>query len=282
MSNQPIVILGMHRSGTTMVTKLLENLGLFVGAEKEPNNEAMFFWEINNWIFDLHTATAEKPYNMQFTNPACRKVIEESLHYYVQSRRKKKFLGALNNKFSSIAELDIPWGWKDPKNTFTLDFWKSVFPNPKIIHIYRNPVDSIASYTERDLELKNKFEWNWKKKLKRDLLVSKNFHENFRIYDFEQGYLVWKAYVEKASSLKYDNTDFIEIKYEDFLAEPEIYLAQLLEFCGLSPDENAINTQIEQLKKDRAYAFTQNEKLYTFYQQIKEDSIVKQLGYSDL
>jgi len=275
----------MHRSGTTMVTKLLENLGLFVGAEKEPNNEAMFFWEINNWIFDLHTATAEKPYNMQFTNPACRKVIEESLHYYVQSRRKKKFLGALNNKFSSIAELDIPWGWKDPKNTFTLDFWKSVFPNPKIIHIYRiyrNPVDSIASYTERDLELKNKFEWNWKKKLKRDLLVSKNFHENFRIYDFEQGYLVWKAYVEKASSLKYDNIDFLEIKYEDFLDSPESKLYQLLGFCKIHPPKDAVKIQLETIKKDRAYAFTQNNQYYNFYKTIKEEKIVKQLGYDNL
>ena len=33
MNQQPIIILGMHRSGTTMITKMLENLGLFVGAE---------------------------------------------------------------------------------------------------------------------------------------------------------------------------------------------------------------------------------------------------------
>lgn len=39
----PIIIVGMHRSGTTMITKMLENLGLFVGDQKEINNEALFF-----------------------------------------------------------------------------------------------------------------------------------------------------------------------------------------------------------------------------------------------
>jgi len=70
MYQSPVIILGMHRSGTTMITKMLENLGLFVGAEKEINNEALFFWHINNWIFNLHTATPEKPYNLRYSNPA--------------------------------------------------------------------------------------------------------------------------------------------------------------------------------------------------------------------
>ena len=78
MNKQPVIILGMHRSGTTMITKILENLGLYVGAEKEENHEALFFWEINNWIFDLHTARPELPHNMQFTNPKTKQIIEES------------------------------------------------------------------------------------------------------------------------------------------------------------------------------------------------------------
>lgn len=40
---QPIVILGMHRSGTTMITEILEQLGLFVGDQKDDNCESLFF-----------------------------------------------------------------------------------------------------------------------------------------------------------------------------------------------------------------------------------------------
>lgn len=282
MPNQPVVILGMHRSGTTMISKLLEDLGLFMGAEKEINNEALFFWEINNWIFELHTATAEKPYNMRYTNPACRKVIQESLAYFVHSARKKKYLGSLNGQYNSLRDLDIPWGWKDPKNTFVLDFWKSLFPEPKIIHVYRNPIDCVASYMERDLVLKNNFEWNWKKKLKRDYLVSRTFHENFRLYDLEQGFLLWEEYVLKASSLKYDNKNFLEIKYEDFLENPRDFIRHLIDFCDLQPNEGQIEQALSPIKKDRAYAFTQNEEYRTFYKNIQNNETLQVMGYGNL
>ena len=282
MYHSPVIIVGMHRSGTTMITKMLENLGLFVGNEKEINNEAMFFWEINNWIFDLHTATAEKPYNLRYKNPVCEKVILDALDYFVQSNKRKQYLGNFSSKYNSIKEVDFPYGWKDPKNTFTLDFWKQIFPNPKIIHIYRNPIDSVSSYIERDLALKNKFEWNWKKKLKRDFLVSKNFHQNFRLTSIEEGFDLWEEYVSKALSLKMEYENYIEIKYEDFLESPFENLQKLAQFSGLNATENEIQNEIQHIKKDRAYAFLNNENYYNIYSTLKEKPLMKQLGYDNL
>lgn len=278
----PIIIVGMHRSGTTMITKMLENLGLFVGAEKEINNEALFFWNINNWIFDLHTATAEKPYNLRYKNPACEKVIIESLEHFIQSNKKKQYLGNYTSNYKSIKELDFPYGWKDPKNTYTIDFWKHIFPNSKIIHIYRNPIDSVSSYIERDLVLKNKFEWNWKKKLKRDLLISKNFHQNFRLTTIEEGYDLWHEYVSKALSLKNEFTDYIEIKYEDFLENPFENLHKLVVFSGLNVNDDAIKIETQNIKKDRSYAFLNNPEYTAIYQKLKSEPIMQQLGYDNL
>lgn len=282
MNQQPVIILGMHRSGTTMITKLLENLGLFVGAEKEMNNEALFFWNINNWIFDLHTATPEKPYNLRYKNPACEKVIIESLEFFIQSSKRKQYLGNFASGYRSIKDVDFPFGWKDPKNTFTIHFWKQIFPNPKIIHIYRNPIDSVSSYIERDLELKNKFDWNWKKKLKRDFLISKNFHQNFRLYNLEEGFNLWEEYVSHALELKHQFNEYIEIKYEDFLASPSEKTRQLIAFCGLSADENKIQKAIDTVNPERAYAFLSNTKYLEFYQQIKTKPIMQQLGYDNI
>lgn len=282
MYQSPVVILGMHRSGTTMITKMLENLGLFVGAEKEINNEALFFWEINNWIFDLHTATPEKPYNLRYSNPACRKVIQESLEYFVQSNRRKQYLGTHTSAFKNIKEVNFPYGWKDPKNTFTLDFWSGVFPNPKVIHIYRNPIDSVSSYIERDLELKNKFEWNWKKKLKRAFLVSKNFHQNFPLINIEEGYNLWEQYVTKALSLKNNFADYMEIRYEDFLENPFENLQQLALFSGLHVTEQQLREEIVAIKSERAYAFLSNPAYVQIYQQLKQKPLMQQLGYGNL
>ncbi len=282
MNQSPVIILGMHRSGTTMITKMLEQLGLFVGAEKEINHEALFFWEINNWIFDIHTATPEKPYNLRYTNPACRKIIHESLDYFVQSGKRKQYLGNLSSRYKNIRDMDIPFGWKDPKNTFTLDFWKHVFPHPRIIHIYRNPIDSVSSYIERDLALKNKFEWNWKKKLKRDWLISKNFHENFRLYNLNEGYDLWEEYVSKALSLKHEFEHYTEVRYEDFLEQPKEMLKALALFSGLNPSTAQLDAAIEGVQQDRAFAFIQNEAYFQVYQQLKNNALMQQLGYDHL
>ncbi len=282
MNQSPVIILGMHRSGTTMITKMLEQLGLFVGAEKEINHEALFFWEINNWIFDIHTATPEKPYNLRYTNPACRKIIHESLDYFVQSGKRKQYLGNLSSRYKNIRDMDIPFGWKDPKNTFTLDFWKHVFPHPRIIHIYRNPIDSVSSYIERDLALKNKFEWNWKKKLKRDWLISKNFHENFRLYNLNEGYDLWEEYVSKALSLKHEFEHYTEVRYEDFLEQPKEMLKALALFSGLNPSAAQLDAAIEGVQQDRAFAFIHNEAYFQVYQQLKNNALMQQLGYDHL
>lgn len=279
MSRQPIILLGMHRSGTTMITRLLETLGLFVGAEKEINHEALFFWEINNWIFDLHTARPELPHNLRYTNPACGKVILESLEYYVASRKKKQYLGALNGQYASIRDLDIPWGWKDPKNTFTIKFWKDIFPGAKLIHIYRNPIDSVSSYIERDLDIKNRFAWNWKKKLKREFLISRNFHQNFRLTSMDAGVELWKEYVSEAVSLRTRSEHFFELKYEDFLADPETKTAELAGYCGLQPSAGQIQQALGRIDASRAYAFTANPAYVAAYQKWKHDPLVQQLGY---
>lgn len=282
MNNQPVIILGMHRSGTTMITKMLESLGLFVGAEKEINHEALFFWKINNWIFDIHTATPEKPYNLRYTNPECRKIIHESLDYFAQSGKRKYYLGGLTSRYKNIKEVDVPFGWKDPKNTFTIDFWKHVFPNPKIIHIYRNPIDSVSSYIERDLALKNRFEWNWKKKLKRDWLISNKFHENFRLYNLNEGYDLWEEYVSKALSLKDEFEQYTAVRYEDFLEQPKEKLKQLACFSGLNPSDEQLNAAIAGIQPDRAFAFMNNEEYMRVYQQLKNNPLMQQLGYGHL
>ena len=47
--SSPIIIAGMHRSGTSMVTNILKKLGLTIGSKLDSNHESIFFQRINIW-----------------------------------------------------------------------------------------------------------------------------------------------------------------------------------------------------------------------------------------
>ena len=151
-----------------------------------------------------------------------------------------------------------------------------------MVHIYRNPIDSVSSYIERDLALKNKFEWNWKKKLKRDFLISKDFHQNFPLNGIEEGYNLWEQYVSKAISLKDTYADYLEIRYEDFLEKPLENLQKLVYFSGLQSTTEQLEKEISSIKSDRAYAFLSNPVYVQIYQQLKNKPLMQQLGYDKL
>ncbi len=57
----PIIFTGMHRSGTSMIGRMLEELGLFVGLRKDENNEALFFQEMNEWLLHQCGASWDDP-----------------------------------------------------------------------------------------------------------------------------------------------------------------------------------------------------------------------------
>lgn len=267
-----------------MVCRMLEQLGLFVGSKKDDNNEALFFYRLNNWAAAIGFARYDYPHNLALMNPGCRKEIVDAFTYHLGSWRRRVFLGWKNAfRYRDIRDLDFPWGWKEPQNTFMLDFWKEVFPEAKVIHIYRNPIDSTVSFLHRDLTRYNRFSLNWKKKLKRDLLVSHKYHQNFRLGTLQDGYALWSEYVGKALSWEpVYGKRMMSVKYEDFLETPAELLAKLSAFSGLNPGSEEIEKVVSAVKAERKYAFLQHDDYCDFYRTIQDDPLMQQLGYNAL
>ena len=91
----PIIIVGMHRSGTSLVTRLLEQLGLFVGCEKDENNESLFFQELNDWILCQAGATWDNPLATEWLieeKKGCD-LIAEFLESILKSPNSRSFFG---------------------------------------------------------------------------------------------------------------------------------------------------------------------------------------------
>lgn len=277
----PIIIIGMHRSGTTMITELLDQLGLFVGAKLDNNHESLFFFDLNKWIFDVGIAKVDYPHNLSLMNQNCKEEVINVIDYHLGSSRRKKYLGQHN--FKDIRDLDIPWGWKEPRNSFTLEFYKELFPDAKIIHIYRNPIDSANSYLKRDRKRRNEFDLTWKKKLKRKLLIANKYHQNFRLNTLQDGYDLWQEYVTKAFSWEEEFGDrMLTLKYENFLDKPADRIKMLADFCGLTTSEAKIKKLVKDIDASRKYAFASDEKSIDFYHKIKQEEWMTRLGYDDI
>jgi hypothetical protein len=149
----PIIIIGMHRSGTSLLSRMLEDLGLFLGKIKDENHEAVFFQAINDWLLWQAGGAWDNPTPIQLLldNPEMSERTSDYIrHYLLTSPRAASYVGWLNYlRHRCLVPLTRPWGWKDPRNTFTLPIWLSIFPRAKIIHLHRSGMDVALSLRRR-------------------------------------------------------------------------------------------------------------------------------------
>ena len=141
-----ICITGMHRSGTSMVTRLLQLCGLYLGPEERimpphPDNPAGY-WE-NLDVVEINDLILERLGGGWDFLPT----------EVMPGWEQRSELDHLRDRALQLIEgfgLQETWGWKDPRFCFTLPFWLALLPDMKIIVCVRHPLDVAASLTQRN------------------------------------------------------------------------------------------------------------------------------------
>jgi hypothetical protein len=228
------------------------------------------------------------PRPFTYVDDGFRREMVRVMEYHLQSRRRRLFLGKDRYPtYMDIRILDFPWGWKDPRNTFTIVVWKELFPQSKIIHVYRNPMDVAESLKRRELKKSPVFK-KWLT-LKNGLNIKEIFLRDIGYYDYgyflknlDAGIELWKAYVERALRLGEEGLEVLHVKYEDVLEAPIKKLREILDFISLTVDENLLAQKIENIDVTRRYAFIKNRELYKHFAEIKDLKIMKKLGYAEI
>ena len=256
----PIVIIGMHRSGTSMVTRMLESLGLFVGARKDSNCEARFFQGINRWLLDQTGSSWDNPQPIHYlvNNREVRAKTSDYIgRFLLKSPRAISFLGWRKYlRYPDVRKLDVPWGWKDPRNTFTLPLWLDVFPDAKIVHIRRYRSDVAQSLKNRgraEATCKNIYRrfpiFHWIRE-KRG-----GFVHSLRCDSLQGGFSLWEEYLQEAAShVRMLRERALELRFEDIISEPVRNLETLCRFCGLTASMVEIQHAAGLISQDRACA----------------------------
>jgi hypothetical protein len=273
----PVIIIGMHRSGTTMITRLLETIGLFVGKRKEGNHEAMFFHRINEWLISQCGGFWDhpEPIHELIENMDIRASVTNYIdRYLLQSPRTIGFLGWRKYlRYGNLYDLDFPWGWKSPLNTYTLPLWLDLFPDARVIHIYRHGVDVAQSLRIRG---RRQMRPTRLQQVYYDLPFLHwirpkpgSFIESVRCDSLEGGLSLWEVYLSEARRhIGPMGEQAIEVKYEDFLVEPTQTLKGLAAFCGVTAGHTTVDQVANRVQTDRAYAYRRDPELRAFADQV--------------
>lgn len=278
----PVIIAGMHRSGTSVLTTILDDLGLFVGKAYESNHEALFFLRLNNWLLRQAGAAWDypEPFHdfLKYDDMVSARVAH--LDHFLSTPRAIEFLGLKNYlALGSVKNLTQPWGWKDPRNTFTLPLWLKIFPDAKLLVINRHGVDVAKSLATRadkvskilESEVDTTRRWKWR------LPLSTNSFARCR--DVDQGMALWRLYTDTAERYAQELKErALVLRYETFLDDPVAQLEKVTGFVGLDVDKNALCKATGRINSSRAYSYRGTDTLRSLAGRYQSD--LSAFGYT--
>jgi hypothetical protein len=142
MSNKVLIILGMHRSGTSLITRWLYKCGLNIGfslhgpdiGNKDGHFEDLDFLQLHEQILVSNNFSPVGLIDQPINNI--------SIHH----REKMKSTIELKNK------LYKQWGWKDPRTCLFLPYYRKFIPEAKYLIILRDVDSVVNSLIKRDFK----------------------------------------------------------------------------------------------------------------------------------
>ncbi|HEY1769661.1 MAG TPA: glycosyltransferase [Chthoniobacterales bacterium] len=222
MKPLPICIAGAHRSGTSMLTRLLHRCGLALGSESDMMRAAADnpdgFWEnirfvqLNDQILNAVGAAWDLP------PPSGERF--EGANFSPLDAKAELLLASFNS--------DLTWGWKDPRNCLALPFWERMTGGLRTVIIVRNPLEAAYSMRRRNGT------------------------------SYALGLRLWEIYHQRLLAHTQPESRVITY-YQTFFDQPEEELQKLVAFTGLPADEIAAAASL--VSHDRRHTTFTTEQL---------------------
>lgn len=205
-----VCVLGMSRSGTSLTTRILNVLGVDLGAEEElmepiADDNPAGFWEheeIKDLNEDILATLGDAPLHAAWRWPPPlpqgweRKILLDPHRHTAKEILKRSFTGP------------ALWGWKDPRNCLTLPFWQRLVPDMRYVICVRHPIDVANSLQARN-----------------DM-------------PHEESLRLWLRYMSQAV-IHTSGHPRVFVSYESYFPSWEAQTMRLAEFLGLSAVSDA-------------------------------------------
>lgn len=209
LNRKLVVVLGMHRSGTSAITRGLQAVGVGLGDKLMPPlagvNEKGFWEDLE--IVDLNVEMLAALKSDWHFLAAITAADVETLRYQGYVDRAAVLLSA---KLSQTPA----YGFKDPRTSKLLPFWVEVFKamgiQPYYVLAIRNPLSIEKSLAKRDA------------------------------FDPKKSYLLWIEHV--VTSLAYtEQQRLIVIDYDRLMRDADSQMERLSRFLGTTIDQTELN-----------------------------------------
>ena len=221
--NTPFFILGCVRSGTTLLRDILR-----VHPRLESPEETHFF----RWADPYGSPRYEKNYvgsKLFKEHRDLDGVSDKDFHNCRVIARDRKEISDLYGKSYLAAQNNIDGRWfdKTPQNVYNILLLGSMYPSAKFVHIYRGPLNVVASLKEGKVMAKH------------DVKGAVNY--------WMESMIIINEYKKNPGG----DGRFIEVKYEDMVANPKPIVDGIFEFVNEDPalmDYKKVSTHKEKDK----------------------------------
>lgn len=134
------VILGMHKSGTTLISEIIHQSGINMG----DFNPLVSYDSGNKYerqetkALNYQILNCVKTYSLNIINSVGNNTIKE-----IHLKEINKLIIRLNHKYDN-------WGFKDPRTCLTFPVWKEYLNEVRLIVVYRDPLEIWMHYKKRN------------------------------------------------------------------------------------------------------------------------------------
>jgi len=219
-NQHPVLVVGMHNSGTSILTEILHKNGIFFGANMQHFESNFFSIFINDRIILGGKGNWAKLPIMSVEEVLSH---ESSVAPIIKTHWLTDYLQWGYDGGS-------PWGIKDPRLCVLLPLYLKIFPEAKVIHIRRNPNDIAASLTGK-------------------------FKAGVGIMgDFDHWKTLTEAYTKRVLDYKDHCASYYEIVYEDLCTHPGNQTRELFEFLSI-PFTSKTEELLTKVSPDRIGSF---------------------------
>jgi len=125
------VILGMHKSGTTLLSQILHHSGINMGDEFDDGvsyDRGNKYERQSSLALNMDILHVNSDNIIDLPAPADLTITDE------QRRRMREIIAENTARYSD-------WGFKDPRTSLTYPLWAAELPPHKLIVIYREPAE---------------------------------------------------------------------------------------------------------------------------------------------